>query len=613
MPLDANHIGKLLDVLGAAAQGQDWPTRMQLPDAVDELSLWIEDERQWARAWPRNWKSLMEDVIASAAAFGPATQAAANVPDLLRELKGCRSLLSTEETRGDPALRRRVRGVVETTRERFQRNETLVAAWADVAARVENREAAEIAARQLLALGAWCGHGRKALSEALQAELRKAPTVEQAIAAAAGFLHRPARRAHMVVWLRYLLAPTKEPLLALGDSVRLYSEAWLNECLEHAPDHPDAPPEARDDEHEFLKMFCQKRSDEDDPERPVTYVRIDLGDELVARAVTVARDTAEAIASLGIIYGSEPSIWRLDDGDLLYADGEATGSSVGPPVVEQPTFDQRMAVRRDRTIAGLADVADKFGPLLPVRDPGVHAAATLLGWLREARRAGGPLQLVLFDRVIESASGWAGINSMSRFIQDELIPWWAYNRIRNAIQVAGLEAIWAGGGRYPAGSPERRAQSEILQHPPLEASIGGEGTSLNLQGVLTETAWLLERVPADSAAHRRLSDLARRTRTGESTADWWTDLTKQANRLEARRLRTRNALTHGGPLAAATIEGVARFGEHLAGEALAACVEGRLLKEDLIDYFLRRNRRIANIRADLQAGADSAHALFWEY
>jgi hypothetical protein len=208
-------------------------------------------------------------------------------------------------------------------------------------------------------------------------------------------------------------------------------------------------------------MFCQKRSDEDDPERPVTYVRIDLGDELVARAVTVARDTAEAIASLGIIYGAEPSIWRLDDGDLLYADGEATGSSAGPSVVEQPTFDQRMAVRRDRTIAGLADVADKFGPLLPVRDPGVHAAATLLGWLREARRAGGPLQLVLFDRVIESASGWAGINSMSRFIQDELIPWWAYNRIRNAIQVAGLEAIWAGGGRYPAGrrSGGRRAKS----------------------------------------------------------------------------------------------------------------------------------------------------------
>lgn len=88
---------------------------------------------------------------------------------------------------------------------------------------------------------------------------------------------------------------------------------------------------------------------------------------------------------------------------------------------------------------------------------------------------------------------------MSRFIQDELIPWWAYNRIRTEIQVAGLDAIWAGGGRYSAGSPDRRRQSEILQHPPLEASIGGDGTSLNLQGVLTETAWLLERVPERAA------------------------------------------------------------------------------------------------------------------
>ena len=56
---------------------------------------------------------------------------------------------------------------------------------------------------------------------------------------------------------------------------------------------------------------------------------------------------------------------------------------------------------------------------------------------------------------------------------------------------------------------------------------------------------------------------------------------REALRMEARRLRTRNALVHGGPLAPATVEAVAAFAEHLAGEALAACIEGRLLGNDL--------------------------------
>ena len=93
-------------------------------------------------------------------------------------------------------------------------------------------------------------------------------------------------------------------------------------------------------------------------------------------------------------------------------------------------------------------------------------------------------------------------------------------------------------------------------------------------------------------------------------AGWWNQLCLEAERMEARRLRTRNALVHGGPLAPATVEVVALFAEHLAGEALAACVEGRLLGEDLIDYFLDRDRRLADIRARLRAEAKPSEVLF---
>jgi hypothetical protein len=212
--------------------------------------------------------------------------------------------------------------------------------------------------------------------------------------------------------------------------------------------------------------------------------------------------------------------------------------------------------------------------------------------------------------VVEAACGWAGIHSTSRFVREALIPWWAYSRIRGAIESAG-SAVTSVGAIFATRSPERAAWQEILKHPPLEISLG-ERRSINLRGVLTETKWILERLPAHNNTALQISKLAERTATGKATADWWNQLCEEALRIEARRLRTRNALVHGGPLAPATVEAVAAFAEHLAGEALAACVEGRLLGQDLIDYFLDRNRRLADIRTQLKQGAKPSDVLFWQ-
>jgi hypothetical protein len=147
------------------------------------------------------------------------------------------------------------------------------------------------------------------------------------------------------------------------------------------------------------------------------------------------------------------------------------------------------------------------------------------------------------------------------------IPWWAYSRIRGGIESAGF-ALTTAGAIFVTGSPERAAWQEILKHAPLQISLG-ERRSINLRGVLTETQWILERLPTESEAARMLSKLAHRTASGKATADWWDQLCAEAIRMEERRLRTRNALVHGGPLAPATVDAVAVFAEHLAGEALA--------------------------------------------
>ena len=69
---------------------------------------------------------------------------------------------------------------------------------------------------------------------------------------------------------------------------------------------------------------------------------------------------------------------------------------------------------------------------------------------------------------------------------------------------------------------------------------------------------------------------------------------------------------HGGPLAPATVEAVAAFAENLASEALAASIEGSLLGQSLIDYFLDRESRLAEMQARLKAGDPAPEVLFSE-
>ncbi len=82
--------------------------------------------------------------------------------------------------------------------------------------------------------------------------------------------------------------------------------------------------------------------------------------------------------------------------------------------------------------------------------------------------------------------------------------------------------------------------------------------------------------------------------------------------MEERRLGTRNALIHGGTLASWTVNAVAAFAEQIAAEALAACIEAHLLGQEVIDFLLTRDRRLADVRARLGEDEPPSDALFWE-
>jgi hypothetical protein len=221
------------------------------------------------------------------------------------------------------------------------------------------------------------------------------------------------------------------------------------------------------------------------------------------------------------------------------------------------------------------------------------------------------LRVVLCDRVVESVAGWAGIASPADFVRAHLIPWWAYSRIRGAVVDAAYNLVWDH-PTFDVNSEQWKTMwEEIVAYEPLAIRQGPEPT-MSLRGLVAETQWLLQRLPAGSRPAQCLTELERRTRSGRATASWWNELVKHAERIDGRRSRARNALMHGGPLAPGTVNAVAQFAESLSSEALAACIEGKLLGENLIDYFLDRQTRIADMRSRLAGGEAPADVLFSE-
>lgn len=79
---------------------------------------------------------------------------------------------------------------------------------------------------------------------------------------------------------------------------------------------------------------------------------------------------------------------------------------------------------------------------------------------------------------------------------------------------------------------------------------------------------------------------------------------------EARRLRTRNLLVHGGPLSVGTINAVVGFAEGLAFHALGESIEGRLEGTDLVDHFLSRREEYAGMQRGINSGQPLDQALF---
>jgi hypothetical protein len=251
----------------------------------------------------------------------------------------------------------------------------------------------------------------------------------------------------------------------------------------------------------------------------------------------------------------------------------------------------------------LTTVAEVLGPALPVTDSESELAevCTLLGWLREARQAPSPARLLLCDRVIEQVCGWAGIDDVTYFVRQHLGPAWAYRRMRQEFVRVGWDV-------------EHKLNDLGITGDVLTMVYGehaGLKRRLNLRAFLANLSWLIEQLPTGSEEEKRAMRLRERCHNGKATAAWWRELEMSFNVMQSRARRTRNVLTHGGPLVEETVDAIVDFADAIAADALNVALQGRAARHDLVDVFLDRRVTFERSQKQLRANQPASEALFW--
>jgi hypothetical protein len=192
----------------------------------------------------------------------------------------------------------------------------------------------------------------------------------------------------------------------------------------------------------------------------------------------------------------------------------------------------------------------------------------------------------------------------------------APDREREEVHV-GVQPALGIQGRIPRdqGRTSAVVQRSIRPAPsrrPIQGGVGRHSqprtprtAQTPAEGEDAEVPWLLERVPFDTPLGRDLAELDRRTRTGADALAYWDSWRARGQRIERRRLRTRNAIIHGGPLSPTTVDSVALFAEHLASQALITSLDAKLEGKTIASYFQRQQRRIADMRRRLESNDPS--------
>lgn len=226
-------------------------------------------------------------------------------------------------------------------------------------------------------------------------------------------------------------------------------------------------------------------------------------------------------------------------------------------------------------------------------------------WLTEARGSSPPARLVLSGRIIEQTANWPAL-SVPTLVDDHLSFAWAWNRIAGDLSRAGSAAILRlpGADGRSSGEEERATFLEINRDI-MDNSLARHAPRARPWKVLRRMGWLVEQHSADTEIGDSLRELQERLADGPAAAAWIDELRDELNVRNARAVRTRNAIVHGGPLIAGVAKTVVGAQDTLASQALEWAIDGLAVAEKALpEVFAEHRTRYTSALERLRRRAD---------
>jgi hypothetical protein len=573
------------------------------------LLAWSKDDGRWNPRSTRDWWSLLDDVDASWSRLGLRLTQVADIDDELAALRDVRAAQAIS-----PADHRSTVGhaacALETA---FDAPDALIAATDDLfaaAQRSSHPESLDDETRWRLALlasvGERHGHDWAVIADRIRRALEwtRGQPAEESAEAVHRALRAPPGRGHSIVWVAvdhaWVWGPSPNP------AVQLFNGDWLLAVLRdwNGP-REGVPPELAADPQRLLDV-CP-RFDEDaarGEQLPVTFARIDLGEGPTASARDRARDTLELLIARASARQCGTN-WKINgvclhfvDGDLIF---EATGPIGDPDIYNRLT---RQDILQDPTGGTIHDESERLRAHLPVNDGTLHAALQLSQWLTEARGSSPTARLVLSGRIIEQVANWAGV-SVPMLVDDHLSLAWAWNRIAGDLSHAGAAAVLRLRGADGAVSSDEDRETFLeVNRELIDNRFAGGRPRARPWKVLPRLGWLVEQHPADTETGDYLRELQQRLADGPAAAAWIDELRDELHVRNARAVRTRNVIVHGGPLLTAIAETVVGAQDTLGSQALEWVIDGLAAERALPEVFAEHRMRYLHAVERSRGGAD---------
>ncbi|MEU4234403.1 hypothetical protein AB0F17_59860 [Nonomuraea sp. NPDC026600] len=568
------------------------------PAAAEELMAWLADPRTFDKdLHPVAFDSAVQDYD-HAVQQGLGTKA----KDILSvELADVQRALTPLRAAGWSGDREPARSALRALLGRLDDHEVLQASWRDLWSKIDDKRTSaeaiapvrdvflELAHRAghslefgsefiavitgVLADDSWAVTAMKyAIDEVLTAEAGQQDgdplaaaglTIDERNALCERFLALPAASSWHAVWLVYEKASMPVLFAALGD-ISFFSSQYV-------PDDAQAASAKCSSYARNWTTMDGKVLAEMPHRQGLVNVRVFLPARLYADPVAVARDHVDALVAVGKFHaGIGHGDWRLAEGHTHIGHARSTehrfrlGADAG-----QQSMDHE---RRSAVFSEMEAFWKQKDGSPAMNNDRLAEAVELLRWWQAAQEQA-PLARVIADvRVIETASSRIGPGPWHKHLTRFLKPAWIVHSVHGHLRATIHDAL---GGASEGLSRQARERRQTLatatRHTDDFPWIGlVPGTT---RTALTE---LLDIYPEHHHTRRRLRTLASRMDNHDAFNKWRAQLDTRWTHLLDRLVRTRNAITHGGPATAGTVRSIALFASQLSAWEVQLALEAAL-------------------------------------